>query len=265
MFERPAAALALAAIVVGCLLVACASGEPAAPGPAAARRVVSRAGARIRPPRQSRRPRCGGAPAWLARQAAARRGAARRARAGAAPAAARLEKGTPGKLLIFSSVTGRPGRRRAALRRWAPPKSGEASAPRSSSARSRRSAIARAAAGGGRRGLGPPPSAPAGRNNVLTAPAAPAAPDWIRQLHWREHDGSGGKLGQPEDLPVLRRSLDADGNGRPEESATSTSRRTSCCAARKTATSTVTPDRGAVTRGRAGRAGARHRRRRPPR
>jgi hypothetical protein len=153
--------------------------------------------------------------AWLERQAAARRGAPAPS---APPASTGTEKGTPGKLLIFSSVTGhvpvgdvrrattgspeeRESQRVAELERALEAERAREERPQSA-------------------GSDDParPATPDAESAVLSAPAAPPLPELDPALLVSETTSvPAGSWANAEDLPVLRRSLDKDGNGRPEE------------------------------------------------
>ena len=251
MFERPAPALLLAAIVVGWLLHGVRQRQAGGIRARAARRQPAAAGARIRQPRQPRRSRCGGAPR-VARAPGGR--APRRSRAERAGAALRplagIEKGTPGKLLIFSSVTGHVPigdvRRPTA---GTPEERENAARGRSSSVRSKPSALAKSSRA--RREPTSRPGRPLRRMRIRRAGGARgAAASRARSgaARERDHQRAGGKLGQcrgsprraPQPRPRRQRSPRGDPLLRRR-------RRTRCCAARKTAISTATPTRGVAT------------------
>jgi hypothetical protein len=218
MLERPAPAL-LSAIVVGWLLMACASAKPPASGPA------QPGGSQPRPVLESVNPvspedRAAAARrAWLERQAAARRGGASPSAPAPPAAAAGIEKGTPGKLLIFSSVTGhvpigdvrrptagtpeeRENQRTEELERAL-----EAERAREEQPQKAGSDVS-----------AQPPASPDADASVLVAPAAPPLPEIDRSLFvCGPTSVPAGSWDNAEDLPVVRCSLDRDGNGRPEE------------------------------------------------
>ena len=224
MFERPIPArLVLAHAPAGSCSWPAPAGDRRRPSPrsrARGRRVRCSSPCAPPVPTIARRPR---AAAWLERQAAARRGAP--APSAPAPAAAgaatAIEKGTPGKLLIFSSVTGHVPvgdvqRSDGAHAR----SSARTSAWPSSSGRSRRSARARSA----RRAPGADVSArrqrrPAAESAVLVGARRAAAP--------RARSGTARRARPPAcrreagTTPRISRSCAAasiaDGNGRPEE------------------------------------------------
>ncbi len=221
MFERPTPALALPAAVAWLWLAACAGGGPAASDSA------STGAADTHPVLESVNPVRPDVRAaavrreWLARQAAARRGSpAPGAAVPPSPAATPgIETGTPGKLLIFSSVTGhvptgdvrrattgspeeRESERVAELERAL-----EAERAREESPRETGSDVSTR-----------PPTSPDTGAGVLLAPAAPPLPELDPALFVSEKASvPAGSWANAEDLPVVRRSLDLDGNGRPEE------------------------------------------------
>ena len=220
MFERPTPGLALAAIVGWFLLLACASGrqaasEPAESGSGGANPVLES----VSPTRPDDRA-AAARRAWLERQAAARKGTL--APSAPAPASAGAstgsEKGTPGKLLIFSSVTGHVP-------------VGDVRRPTTGSPEERESArvaeLERALEAERAREESPQtagpdtsahPPAPGAESGVLSAPAAPPLPELDPALLVSETTSvPAGSWANAEDLPVVRRSLDSDGNGRPEE------------------------------------------------
>ncbi len=221
MFERPTRWLAGSALAGWLLLTACASGKQAAseaakPGSNEARPVLES----VNPARPDDRA-AAARRAWLDSQAAARRGAAAPgATAPAAePAPAGIEKGTPGKLLIFSSVTGHVpiGDVRQATT-GSPEQTEEARVAELERAleaeRTREEQPRDAGADVSAR----PPAEPGSESDVLVAPAAPPLPDLDPALLMSETTVvPAGSWDNAEDLTVVRRSLDRDGNGRPEE------------------------------------------------
>jgi len=218
MFERPTPALV--AIVGWFLLMACASGRQAASEPAeSGRGGVHPVLESVNPARPDDRA-AAARRARLERQAAARRGApAPSAPAPAAPGAPTgSEKGTPGKLLIFSSVTGHVP-------------VGDVRRPTTGSPEERESArvaeLERALEAERAREERPQeagadvsarPPTPDAESGVLSAPAAPPLPELDPALLVSASTSvPAGSWANAEDLPVVRRSLDSDGNGRPEE------------------------------------------------
>lgn len=223
MLERANSARLTPTILGGLLLAACAGGRPAAPEPAepgarSPRPVLES----VRPARPDDRAAAARA-AWLERQAAERRNQPAVAPAAPAspsqPGSGEAQQGSPGKLLIFSSVTGhvpigdvqrstartpeqRENERVAELER----------ALEAERAREQRPEEAGSEAPGSQR------TAPGIESGVLSAPVAPTPPALdLAQLSSETTSVPAGSWANAEDLPVVRRSLDADGNGRPEE------------------------------------------------
>ena len=158
--------------------------------------------------------------AWLERQEAARRGAPA---APSAPAAAGTatpgQKGSPGKLLIFSSVTGHVpvGDVQRSTARTPEQRENERVAELERALEAERAREERPQEAGSDVSA-PPPAAPGSESGVLSAPVAPAPPELDpAQLSSETTSVPAGSWANAEDLPVVRRSLDADGNGRPEE------------------------------------------------
>jgi hypothetical protein len=156
---------------------------------------------------------------WLEQQAAARRGApAPNASAPAPePTPTKIERGTPGKLLIFSSVTGHVPIGVARQPTAGTPEQREsdrvAELERALEAEREREEQPREA--GDDVSARP---APAGASDVLLAPAAPPLPELDPALLASETTSvPAGSWDNAEDLAVVRKSLDRDGNGRPEE------------------------------------------------
>lgn len=219
MFERLIRALALFAAAGGLLCTACANATQTAADP------VQSASSEPRPVLESVNParpddRAAAARrAWLEKQAAARRGAA----APTAPAAdappTNVERGTPGKLLIFSSVTGHVPLGDVRQATTGSPEQREsdrvAELERALEAERTREEQPREA---GADVSARPPAAPDTGSDVLLAPAAPPLPELDPALLVSETTSvPAGSWDNAEDLAVVRRSLDQDGNGRPEE------------------------------------------------
>jgi hypothetical protein len=223
MIERAVLAQVASSVVAVLLLAACASGRSAAPDPAepAARspRPVLES---VRPARPDDRAAAARA-AWLERQAAARRSPPAAAAATPAtpgqPGSGETQHGSPGKLLIFSSVTGHVpvGDVRRSTARTPEQREEERVAEleralEAERAREQRPEEAGSEAPGSRR------TAPGIEPSVLSAPVAPTPPELDpAQLTSETTSVPAGSWANAEDLPVVRRSLDADGNGRPEE------------------------------------------------
>jgi len=216
MFERPIPARSLLAISGALLLAACAGGapktaDPARPEAGGAHPVLES----VRPARPDDRAAAARV-AWLERQAAQRRSEP-------APAAAAMatpsERGSPGKLLIFSSVTGHVpvGDVRHSTARTPEQREDERVAELERALEAERAREERPQEAGSEVSS-PPPAAPGSASSVLSAPEAPAllALD-PAQLSSESASLPAGSWANAEDLPVVRRSLDADGNGRPEE------------------------------------------------
>jgi hypothetical protein len=219
MLERPAPRLLVALLASVLALAACASGRSAAPE-------ATEPGARrpgpvlesVRPGRPDDRAAAARA-AWLERQAAARRGQPAASPPATAAPAGPTQQGTPGKLLIFSSVTGhvpvddvqrstartpeqRENERVAELERALEAEREREQRPQE--------------AGSEAPGSAKPASGP--QLSVLSAPVAPSPPELDpARLSSQTTSVPAGSWGNAADLPVVRRSLDADGNGRPEE------------------------------------------------
>jgi len=159
--------------------------------------------------------------AWLERQAAARRGepAPSSPALAAAGAAATSEMGSPGKLLIFSSVTGHVpvGDVRRSTARTPEEREKERVAELERALEAEREREERPQETGSEVSSPPPADSGSGAS-VLSAPAAPALPELDpAQLSSETTSVPAGSWTNTQDLPVVRRSLDADGNGRPEE------------------------------------------------
>ena len=221
MIERPIPVRAPLAIAGALLLAACAGGgskPPASPEPgAAAPRPVLES---VRPGRPDDRAAAARL-AWLERQAAARRGQptpSAPAPVAADPANA-TQKGTPGKLLIFSSVTGHVPVGDVQRSTAGTPEQREnervAELERALEAEREREERPQQA---GADVSAPPPPVPGDASGVLSAPSAPATPELdLAQLASQTTSLPAGSWANAQDLPVVKRSLDADGNGRPEE------------------------------------------------
>ena len=221
MFERPTRRLARCAIAGLLLLAACASAGPAAaPASNAERSDAKPVLESVNPGRpddraaQARRE-------WLERQAAARRGAPAVDASGPTADAPQpgVERGTPGKLLIFSSVTGHVP--------MGDPRKATAGTPEQRESE-RVEELERALEAERAREQQPeqagddaavrPAASPDADSNVLVAPAAPPLPDLDpAQLVSETTTVPAGSWDNAEDLAVVRKSLDRDGNGRPEE------------------------------------------------
>jgi hypothetical protein len=221
MFERPIPMRALLALAGVLPLSACAGGGSAAPEPretaAASPRPVLESVQPTRPDDRAAAARL----AWLERQAAARKGrpAASAPVPAPAPTADETQRGTPGKLLIFSSVTGHVPvgdvQRSTARTPEQREKERVAELERALEAEREREQRPQEA---GSDVSSPPPAAPGSVSAVLSAPAAPTVPELDpAQLASETTSLPAGSWANAQDLPVLRQSLDADGNGRPEE------------------------------------------------
>jgi hypothetical protein len=221
MFERPIPVRALAAFAGAALLAACAGGGSAPhdspePGAAPARPVLES----VRPGRPDDRAAAARL-AWLERQAAARSGkpAPTAPATPAADAASAIQKGSPGKLLIFSSVTGHVpvGDVQRSTARTPEQRENERVAELERALEAEREREERPQDAGAEVSA-PPPARPGSASGVLSAPSAPATPELgPAQLVSQSASLPAGSWGNAQDLPVVRRSLDADGNGRPEE------------------------------------------------
>ena len=221
MRERPIPARFTRVIAGGLLLAACAGGrasvpEPAEPGAGTPRPVLES----VRPARPDDRAAAARA-AWLERQAAARRGepAVSAPAAAAAGPAPETQQGSPGKLLIFSSVTGHVpvGDVQRSTARTPEQRENERVAELERALEAEREREQRPQEAGSDIPA-PPPAAPGSESGVLSAPAAPVPPELDpAQLSSETTSVPAGSWANAEDLPVVRRSLDADGNGRPEE------------------------------------------------
>jgi len=221
MFERPIPLRAPAAIAGALLLAACAGAGPAAPdapesGAAKPRPVLEA----VRPGRPDDRAAAARL-AWLERQAAERR--AQPAPSTPAPvvadAASETQKGTPGKLLIFSSVTGHVpvGDVQRSTARTPEQRENERVAELERALEAEREREQRPQSLGADVSAAPPP-APGVDSGVLVAPSAPATPELDpARLTSQTTSLPAGSWANAQELPVVRRSLDADGNGRPEE------------------------------------------------
>jgi hypothetical protein len=212
MFERAGRAALLHAIVTGACAAGCAGGPSSAPAPAeaaAARPVLES----VRPVRADERA-AAARRAWLERQAAARSRVPSAADAPAADA-----ESVPGKLLIFSSVTGHVpvGDVRRSQARTPEERENERVAELERALEAERAREERPREAGADVAARPPE--PAGLDSdVLSAPAAPPLPELdAARLASETTSLPAGSWGNAEDLPVVRRSLDQDGNGRPEE------------------------------------------------
>jgi len=221
MFERPIPVRALLAIAGVLPLAACAGGgsqAPASPehGAGAPRPVLES----VRPGRPDDRAAAARL-AWLERQAAARRGQPTPTAHApiAADSANATQKGTPGKLLIFSSVTGHVpvGDVQRSTARTPEQRENERVAELERALEAEREREQRPQEVGSDVSAAPP-SLPGAASGVLIAPSAPATPELDpAQLVSQTTSLPAGSWANAQDLPVVRRSLDADGNGRPEE------------------------------------------------
>jgi len=219
MFERPFPGRSLSAISGMLLLSGCAGGGSAAPD------ASDRGTSKPRPVLESVRParpddRAAAARlAWLERQATARRGESTPSAPAAAAAVTASEKGTPGKLLIFSSVTGHVpvGDVQRSTARTPEQRENERVAELERALEAEREREERPQEAGSDVPTPPKPE-PGSTSGVLTAPAAPPVPELDpAQLSSQTTSLPAGSWANPQELPVVRRSLDADGNGRPEE------------------------------------------------
>jgi len=220
MFERPTRGLLRSSLAGVMWLTACASAGPAgnpAPdaGPSEAKPVLES----VNPGRpddraaQARRE-------WLERQRALRRGTPPGTNAAPTDAPpAGVERGTPGKLLIFSSVTGHvpqgdPRKATAGTPEQRENERVEELERALEAEREREQQPEQAGADVAAR----PPAPPGVGDSVLVAPAAPELPDLDPSLLTSESTVvPAGSWDNAEDLAVVRKSLDRDGNGRPEE------------------------------------------------
>jgi len=219
MLERPIPARFARAIAGVLLFAACAGGrsavpEPAEPGAGAPRPVLES----VRPARPDDRAAAARA-AWLERQAAARRGEPAPNAPSAAGTATPSQQGSPGKLLIFSSVTGHVpvGDVQRSTARTPEQRESERVAELERALEAEREREQRPQDAGSDVPA-PPQAAPGSESGVLSAPAAPVPPELDpAQLSSETTSVPAGSWANAEDLPVVRRSLDVDGNGRPEE------------------------------------------------
>jgi hypothetical protein len=217
MPQRPTPRRLRPQLVGALFLAACAGGgaptaEPTEPGVETGRPVLES----VRPSRPDDRA-ANARREWVADQVAARRGTAAPPPAPAGEGGS-SQRGSPGKVLIFSSVTGhvpvgdvqratpRTPEEQENLRVAELERALEAERAREERPRD---------AGSDQPAGGPAPGSPA---DVLSAPAAPELPELDpSRLVSEKSSVPAGSWGNAEDLPVIRRSLDADGNGRPEE------------------------------------------------
>jgi hypothetical protein len=219
MLERPIPAR-LAAILAGALLfAACASGQKAAPEAEPGARMPRPVLESVRPGRPDDRA-AEARSAWLERQVAARRGEPAPSAPAPAAATGSTQQGSPGKLLIFSSSTGHVpiGDVQRSTARTPEQREDERVAELERALEAEREREERPQEAGPEK-PGSPKAAPAGlQQSVLSAPAAPVAPELDpARLSTETTSVPAGSWGNAEDLPVVRRSLDADGNGRPED------------------------------------------------
>jgi hypothetical protein len=222
MLERAVSARVAPTIAGVLLLAACAGGRSAAPEPpqptARSPRPVLES---VRPARPDDRA-AAARHAWLERQAAQRRNPS----APATPASPNpqgspdTQQGTPGKLLIFSSVTGHVpvGDVQRSTARTPEQRENERVAELERALEAERAREERPQEAGPETPGSQRPASPGIESGVLSAPAAPTPPALDpAQLASETTSVPAGSWGNAEDLPVVRRSLDADGNGRPEE------------------------------------------------
>ncbi len=219
MIERAISVQVMSTIVGVLLLAACAGGrsaapEPAEPGARSPRPVLES----VRPARPDDRAAAARA-AWLERQAAERRSEPAPSAPAAAAPGSPSQQGSPGKLLIFSSVTGHVpvGDVQRSTARTPEQRENERVAELERALEAEREREQRPEEAGSE-APGSPRPLPGMESGVLSAPVAPAPPELDpAQLSSETTSVPAGSWANAEDLPVVRRSLDADGNGRPEE------------------------------------------------
>jgi hypothetical protein len=218
MLERPIPAR-LATMLGALALTACAGGRPAPEAAEAGARAPRPVLESVRPARPDDRAAAARS-AWLERQAAARSGQPPASAPPQPAAAGATQPGSPGKLLIFSSSTGHVpiGDVKRSTARTPEQREAERVAELERALEAERAREQRPEQAGPEP-PGSPRTAPPGlETSVLSAPFAPSPPELDpARLSTETTSVPAGSWGNAEDLPVLRRSLDADGNGRPED------------------------------------------------